>query len=390
MTAAPSDATFLASIKEIASDVSAGFADEVDRSARFPNESFEALRAADALSAHVPVELGGGGVSLGALGAACFELGRHCSATAMVFAMHQIQVACIVRHRGESSWFAAYLEQLCAEQRLIASATSEVGTGGDMTRSVASVSPSSPGMSSFEKQATTVSYGAHADDLLTTVRRSPDAEPGDQVLVLTRNDQTALDSNGAWDPLGMRGTCSPGYVVRAVFADEQIVPAPFAVIATESMVPISHLLWSELWLGIATDAFDRARAFVRDRSRQGDGSTAPGAERVSALLTDLSLLRAEVSSVLAWFEVADATPGRPRLSTVASVLRFNHLKVAASEMASRVCLDALGAIGIMGYKNDSPYSVGRHLRDALSAPLMVSNARIHATNAKLLLIAKDV
>ena len=29
---------------------------------------------------------------------------------------------------------------------------------------------------SFEKQAPTVSYGAHADDLLTTLRRSPDAE----------------------------------------------------------------------------------------------------------------------------------------------------------------------------------------------------------------------
>ena len=36
----------------------------------------------------------------------------------------------------------------------------------------------------FEKQAPTVSYGEHADDLLTTLRRAPDAEPSDQVMVL--------------------------------------------------------------------------------------------------------------------------------------------------------------------------------------------------------------
>jgi acyl-CoA dehydrogenase len=34
--------------------------------------------------------------------------------------------------------------------------------------------------------------------------------------------------------------------------------------------------------------------------------------------------------------------------------------------------------------------VGRHLRDTMSAPLMIANERIHETNARLLLIAKDV
>ena len=46
--------------------------------------------------------------------------------------------------------------------------------------------------------------------------------------------------------------------------------------------------------------------------------------------------------------------------------------------------------GIVGFKNDTPFSVGRHLRDSMSASLMVANERIHQTNASLLLIAKDV
>jgi hypothetical protein len=68
------------------------------------------------------------------IAAACFTLGKRCGATAMVFAMHQIQVACIVRHLNGSEWFGQYLRDLVADQRLIASATSEVGTGGEEPR----------------------------------------------------------------------------------------------------------------------------------------------------------------------------------------------------------------------------------------------------------------
>jgi len=39
-----------------------------------------------------------------------------------------------------------------------------------------------------------------------------------------------------------------------------------------------------------------------------------------------------------------------------------------------------------GYRNDSPYSLGRLLRDAQGAALMVNNDRIIANNAQLLLV----
>jgi acyl-CoA dehydrogenase len=155
------------------------------------------------------------------------------------------------------------------------------------------------------------------------------------------------------------------------------------------MVPISHILWSHLWLGIATDAFDRARAFVRAQAKQRPDTPPPTAQRLSHLMSELSLLRAEVNSALPEFMAASAG-NRERLSTMASVLRFNNLKIAASEQAPRVCQGAMGVCGIVGYKNDTPFSIGRHLRDTMSASLMIANERIHMTNAGLLLIAKDV
>lgn len=384
------DHAFLEAIAHIAEEVAAPNADSVDREARFPAETIEALRQERALSAFVPIELGGGGVSFETIAAACFQLGRRCGASAMVFAMHQIKVVSMVRHLAEAPWFEDYLRDLATEQRLVASVTSEIGTGGDMGRSVAAVTPAGEGLCTFEKQAPTVSYGEYADDLLVTLRRAPDAEPSDQVMVVVRKEQTSLEQTSSWDPLGMRGTCSPGFVVRAEFSPEQVLSTPFSRVMSESMVPVTHILWSHLWLGIATDAFDRARAFVRAAARQKPGVTPPAALRLSHLMSELSLLRAEVGSGLAEFvEIADE-PGRERLSTMAVALRFNNLKIASSEQAPRVCQGALGVCGIMGFKNDTPFSVGRHLRDTLSACLMIANERIHQTNASLLLIAKEV
>jgi acyl-CoA dehydrogenase len=383
------DQALIDDVRAIAEEVAAKNADAVDRDARFPEETIAALREKQALSAFVPRELGGAGVSFEALAAACYELGRRCGASAMVFAMHQIQVATIVRHLDDAPWFEEYLRELVAEQRLIASVTSEVGTGGDMGRSIASVEPAGDGIGRFEKQAPTVSYGAYADDLLTTLRRSPEAEPGDQVCVLTHEGQHTLEPTGSWDPLGMRGTCSPGNIVRAELPLEQVLPTQFAAVMNESMVPISHILWSHLWLGISTDAFDRARAFVRAAAKRKPGEQPPTALRLSELMSELSLLRAEVYSGLREFVEASADD-RARLSELAMILRFNNLKIAASEQAPRVCQGALGVCGIVGFKNDTPFSVGRHLRDTMSACLMVANERIHQTNASLLLIAKEV
>ena len=222
--------------------------------------------------------------------------------------MHHIQLLTIVRHLDRDSWFESYLRRQVAEGRLIASVTSEIGTGGDMARSIAAVTPAENGLVSFEKQAPTVSYGVHADDLLTTLRRAPESEPGDQVAALTHSDQHSLEATGTWDVLGMRGTCSPGSIVRAQFPAEQVLATPFAKVAAESMVPISHILWSHLWLGIAEDAFDRARAFVKAAARRTPGVTPPAAQRLSRLSGEVSLLRGLVTSGLRDFEACAEGP----------------------------------------------------------------------------------
>lgn len=382
------DEAFLAGMGRVAKLASV-HADEVDREARFPHEAVHALRDEGSLSALVPTHLGGADVSLSAVAAGCLELGTSCSATAMVFAMHTIQVSSLARHLDDAPWFTNYLARSVQEQRLISSVTSEVQTGGDLGSSAAAVQAAANCGNRFEKQAPTVSYGAYADDLLTTLRRHDAAEPGDQVLVLTSREQTELEPVGRWDTLGMRGTCSPGFVVRARMRPEQVLPTPFARVSAESMVPVSHILWSHAWLGIATDAFARARAFVRAGAQRMGGSPPPSAEQLTRLHGLICLLRATVANGLGEFCRATAGEGRAELSTMAYALRSNALKLTASELTPQICEGALAICGISGFRNDTPYSVGRHLRDAMSAQVMVANSRIRASNAGLLLVVKE-
>ena len=373
-------------------DIAAEHADDVDRQGRFPSEALAALRSADALSWGVPLEYGGAGAGIDDLAKATFELARQCAATGMIFAMHQIQIASIVRHMADSLWFRNYLKRVVREQRLIASATSEVGVGGDMRKSIAAATPvpnSADDVVQFEKKASTISYGAYADDLLTTLRCSPTADGGDQVLVLTHFADMEAKPSGVWDTLGMRGTCSPGFVVRATCLTDQILPAPFAAIAAETVVPVSHILWANVWLGIATDAFSRAQNFVRGQARQNPGTTPPTALRLSELSSRMAEFRALVHGATQEYESLADSERRGGLSTIGFAVRINNLKIAASEAAVEACQSALRICGFAGYGNAGQYSVGRQLRDAHSAALMIANDRLHATNAALLLVYRE-
>jgi acyl-CoA dehydrogenase len=360
--------------------VAAEHALDVDAQARFPQEAIDALKSTGALSALAD------DVPFDEVAEACLILGRACSASGMVFAMHQIQVAILVQHADGWPWVKGYLEDLRREQRLIGSVTSEIGTGGDMSRSIAAVELLEDGSAAFTKQAPTVSYGAYADDLITTLRRAPDAEGNDQVAVLTTREQNTLVKTGTWDPLGMRGTCSPGFTVSAAFSPDQVVPVPYTLIGAETMVPVSHLLWSHLWIGIALEAFERARKSVKAAGVQG-GSVR--AHRLSELHGELAATRAQVAEALERYQREVQEPGRPALRTMGAALRHNVLKTSVSTSVASVCHGALEVCGISGYRNDSPFAVGRLLRDSLSASLMVSNDRLHETNAALLMVVKE-
>lgn len=376
----------LEATRRIGADVAGPNAEAVDREARFPHEAVAALREERMLGALVPRELGGRGAAIAEVGAVCETLGRYCASTAMIYAMHQIEVACLVRHGLSVAFFRRYLSELAEREWLIASATSEVGVGGDLRRSACAVERDGHRFT-IKKQAPVISYGAEADDILMTARRDPDAASSDQVLVLVRKSDTRLSPVGVWDTLGMRGTRSLGFKLETVGNVEQILPVPFSDIASQTMLPTSHVLWTSLWLGLTSDAVNRARAFVRSEARRAPGTTPPGALRLAETVAALGTMRATVHQGLADFERNQDNP--EVLAGLAFAIRMNNLKASTARMAPEIVGGALGICGVSGYRYDSPYTVGRHLRDAHSAALMISNDRVLAANAAMLLVHKE-
>ncbi|OLT27949.1 hypothetical protein BJF83_16630 [Nocardiopsis sp. CNR-923] len=355
--------------------VAAGKAVEVDRAARFPEEAVDALREDGLLGAVVPVRLGGRGMSLRDLTRAAELLARGCGSTAMVWAMHQIQLACLVRHHPG----APLLRRAVEEQWLIASVTSEAGVGGDLRRSAAGVGQGATGELTLHKQGTTVSYGEHAQGYLVTALRGTDSDQGDQVAVLVSRDQVKLVRTGEWNTLGMRGTCSPPFDLDMTFGSDQLLPVPFGDIAARTMVPFSHLLWSGVWIGLAAEALQRALNVSVRRGRAGRTAAHPS---IPIAHTRLAGARGQLAAAIAAAEPVIEGGSEP---TIALGAELNALKVGVSETVCEVVRLSMEACGMAGFSEDGPHSVARILRDVQSAPLMIGNRRLLATNAQLLL-----
>ncbi|MCW2238359.1 acyl-CoA dehydrogenase family protein [Azospirillum canadense] len=373
-----------------AAEVAGRHADSVDRDARFPAETFAALKNERLLGAMVPRDFGGEGASLTDMAAVAHALAQRCPSSGLIFAMHQIQVACLVRHGQGSAWHRDLMARLAAEQLLLASATTEAGIGGDVRSSACSVEGDGDGDDGgfrLEKQATVISYGVEADAILVTARRKPDSPPSDQIIVPVLKDQLRLEAIGNWDTLGMRGTRSIGYHLRAEGVRAQIMPLSYADISAQTMLPVTHILWSSAWLGIASDAVARAGAFVRAEARKRPGTQPPGARRLAEVTARLQTMRGMVRGAIAQFEEASGSPDR--LTSMGFAVAMNTLKMSSAEMVVRIVEQAMLVAGLSAYRNDSPYSLGRHLRDAHSAPLMISNDRVLGNTANLLLAHKD-
>ncbi|MET0660484.1 MAG: acyl-CoA dehydrogenase family protein [Steroidobacteraceae bacterium] len=373
---------YAARARTLAQQVAAKFADVTDRESRFPSETIAALREQQLLGMMVPRDYGGAGASLEEVAAVCAELAQGCASSAMVFAMHNLKLASVISHGRESPWHQRFMARIANEQLLLASATTEAGIGGDLRSSICAVKSAGE---RFElvKEATVISYGVHADAILVTARRHPEAATSDQVLVAVLKDQYTLERISDWDTLGMRGTCSEGHRLTAHAPTEQILPKPFAEIAAQSMLSTSHLLWSSVWFGIASDALVRAQTFVRAEARKKPGTTPPGALRLAEASAMLQSVRSQIVAGLKRFE--DAQRSEEDLMSLGFAVSMNNLKVSVSRAVVEIIDHALLICGIQGYRNNTPFSLGRHLRDAHSAALMISNDRILSNTATMLL-----
>ncbi|MUL78114.1 acyl-CoA dehydrogenase family protein [Mycolicibacterium sp. CBMA 226] len=359
----------------------ASAANEVDRDARFPHEAIDALKQAQLLSCGLPLELGGQAYRIADLAVIARELGAACSAAGMVFAMHQTQALVLAKY-ARTGPAVGLAKIIAANQSLIASATTESTTGGDIGSSTCAI-VNEGDVVLLEKNAPVISYAEHADYIGATARRHPDAAKNDQVLLLCPAGDTELKRTSTWDTMGFRGTCSPGYLLSTRTSPANLIPADYASILATTMLPASHTLWASVWLGIADAAYAKARTIVRQAARKAPDKTVPQA----SLLADLTVTHQSFESMVLhevrrYQSLAESGADE---ATIGFTVAMNNLKIAASTAVIDVVTEALKIVGLNGYRDDHALSMGRLLRDAFGPQLMVSNERIRLNNANLVL-----
>ena len=329
------------------------------REARFPREAFDALKAEKLLGAYVPAEYGGMGLDGRQVAKMCEALGQYCASTAMIFAMHQIQVACVVHHAQQSPFFRDYLRELVEDQRLIASATTEIGIGGDVRSSICAVEVEGDSLPPGE-EAPVISYGEQADDILVTCRSAPRTRrQASRCTVLVR--QAAIAPLKPLSRLGharLPRHVQPGLqLYSAAGAAQQILPTPFAdILGRRRCIRFAH----RVELAVAGHRDRRGQPGPRLRPRRGAQDA--GHDRSSAMRL------AEVDR-RALQEMRDNVAGHAREYRACSRRREprgdSQLRVSPSAPTTSSCparssiVDIVGRAmlicGIAGYRNDSKY-----------------------------------
>src|SRR5262249_2184688 len=137
--------------------VAASHAEAVDRDGRTPIEAIAAAKAERLMGVLVPRDFGGEGATHREVIETCFIPGQACASTALIYAMHQVKVSCLVRHGLGSSWHEGFLARLCADQLLLASSTTEGQSGGAVRSSDAAV-VQEDGRIRLSRDASVISY----------------------------------------------------------------------------------------------------------------------------------------------------------------------------------------------------------------------------------------
>ena len=350
--------------RDIAKQVLAPNAHEVDQSAAWPTDGMEALAQAGLMGLHVPLRLGGHEQGMLALSVVTEELGRSCGSTAMCFGMHSI-AAKVLAAKATAEQEERFLRPIARGRHITSLALSEPGTGAHFFLP----------RTTFEAQGDNyvlngeksfVTNGGHADSyVVSAIPPGGETDPGAFTCIAVEADTPGLEWRPAWNGFGMRGNSSrplgfQGVVVprrNLLGAEGDQIWFVFEVIA-----PYFLTAMAGVYLGIARAAIETAIEHLKSRRHSHTGET----------LSNIPVLWHEVAE--AWTEV-EATRQlvrhAARLGDAGSEGATRALFAAKARVAktvNTVTETAMILMGGRGYAENS--QVARLHRDARAANVM--------------------
>lgn len=343
-----------AMIQEFAAKEVAPIAAEVDENERFPEETFKKLAELHLMGMTVPEQYGGAGAGYLEYAMVVEELGAACGSTGLSYAAHNSLGCGPIVYFGTEEQKAKYLPNLTSGKYMGAWGLTEPGAGSDAAgqKTTAVLQGDKYILNGSKNFITNSPYAG-----VFTIMAMTDKSQGNRGIsaFLVEPEMKGFSISKHEKKMGMRGspTCSLAFdnveVPVANLSGEVGTGFKQAMITLDS----GRISIGALALGIGEGAFRQALAYAKER--QQFGQAIGKFQAVQFMLADMSMqLHAARQLVYNAAKLRDA--GQP------FKMEACYAKLYASEVATKVALDAVQILGGYGYTRD--YPVERMVRDA--------------------------
>ncbi|MAY66912.1 MAG: acyl-CoA dehydrogenase [Rhodospirillaceae bacterium] len=341
-------------VHRFAQDRIAPRAAEIDETNEFPRDLWPELGKLGLLGITADEDHGGAGMGYLAHCVAMEELSRASASVALSYGAHSNLCVNQINRNGTPEQKARYLPKLITGEHLGALAMSEPGAGSDVV-----------GMKLRAERRNDryilngnkmwITNGPQADVLVVYAKTQPDAGSKGITAFLVEKDMVGFSTAQKLDKLGMRGsdTCELVFEDCEIPAENVLGEVDGGVRVLMSGLDYERLVLAAGPVGIMQACLDIVVPYVHDRKQFGQaiGEFQLMQGKLADMYTDMNASRAYV------YAVAQASDrGRTTRKDAAGCILY------AAEKATQVALQAVQALGGMGYINESP--TGRLLRDA--------------------------
>lgn len=348
---------------------------EWDEKQYFPREIFKELGEMGLMGMLVPEQYGGSGLSYFEYVTAIIELAKFCGAIGLSMAAHNSLCTNHILKFGNESQKTKYLPKLASGEWIGAWALTEPNTGSD-AGNMATTAEKKGNEWIINGTKRFITHGKSGDVIVVIARTGPRRTSNNATAFIVEKGTPGLSAGRKEDKLGMRASETTEVIFDNVRIPDENRLGEIGDGFHQALTILDggRISIAALSVGIAKGAFEYALKYASER-HQFDQPII----NFQAIQFKLAQMATQIAGAeLLTYQAADyQNRGLPttKLSAMA--------KYYASEIAVKVCLEAVQILGGYGYIKD--YPVEKALRDAKLCTIGEGTSEI-----QLLVIARQL
>lgn len=344
------------SVHEFVTDVVRPKAREVDESGEFNWEAVRKGGPLGLLGLNIPEEYGGAGVDAVSAAIAIEELGWGCGSTALAFAAHNGLGTMPLVAYGSETLKRTWLPKVAnGRGRLAALALTEPGAGSDIQGGVMTRAEKVGNEWVINGSKMWCTNAGIAEYIITLVRTDPRGGSRSLSMILVPTDTPGLRIGPPEKKMGLHGSPTHAVTYENVHVplDNLVGEEGRGLQQALATLDGGRISIGALAVGLAQAAFEYARDYAKER--RAFGQRIADFEAIQWMLADAAT-EIEAARTLVYRAAWLKEQKRPFSKEAAMA------KLFATEMAERVCRNAIQIFGGYGYSRE--YPVERIYRDA--------------------------